>query len=154
MKIPKTSLQVQRDCFMHTSLTFGNCYLKGSENRVFLPGSSSCRKNQLCMLPWMLRKQNKTKQLGNTWYEQFCLTNIQPWTEMVCFLLMHYREHRVTLRTGVIRCTLKLNNIQHKEQLLYIAKQYQRDVCTLTCHNIQVAQTLRERNQHQNAASE
>lgn len=70
---------------------------------------------------------------------------------MVCFLWLCYREHRVTIRMEVIRWTLKLKNIQYKEQLLCIAKQRGRDVCALKGRNTQVVQMLWERNQHQNA---
>lgn len=70
---------------------------------------------------------------------------------MVCFLWLCYREHQVTVRMGVIRCTLKLKNTQHKEQLLNTAEQHERDVCTLKGHNTQVVQMLWEGNQHQNA---
>lgn len=58
-------------------------------------------------------EENKTNWLGNTQYEQFCLTNLEPWTEMVCFLWLWYREHRVTIRMGVIRWTLKFKKMQH-----------------------------------------
>lgn len=44
--------------------------------------------------------------------------------------------------------------MQHKEHLLYIAEQYERDVRTLKRHSVKVAQSLWERNQHQNAPTE
>lgn len=40
---------------------------------------------------------------------------------MVYFLLLCYRQHSVTIRTTLVRCTLKLKNTQCKGQLLYIA---------------------------------